>query len=173
MAGGIGHGGVFKVFGFPIPECSTRGGELNATQTRGGNSCRESGVLGPGSALQALENGGVLRVRGQQPAAAFLQFRQHHRSRCDQRFLVGQGQVLASANSGEGRQQACTSHNPGDDQIRALPRGCNIQAIGTAHKLRTLSIAAEGVEPLLQLREKISIGQSHQLGLVTLDLLHQ
>ena len=91
MAGGVGHGGLVEVFGGPVAEGAAAGGELDAAQAWSGHSGGEAGRVGPGGALQALEDGGMLGIGRQQARAALRQLRQHHGPRGDQGFLVGQG----------------------------------------------------------------------------------
>ena len=102
MAGGIGHGGLVEVCRRPIAEGAAAGGELDAAQARGGAAGGEARRLGVGGALQALEDRRVLGIGRQQARAALLQLRQHHGPSCDQGFLIGQGQILAGADGGQG-----------------------------------------------------------------------
>ena len=75
VAGGIGHGGLVQISRVPVAEGTAAGGQLNPAQPWGGNPRGKACGVGPGRALQALEDGGVLGVGGQQARAALGQFR--------------------------------------------------------------------------------------------------
>ena len=176
MAGGIGHGGLHEIRRVPIAEGAARGGELDAAQPRGGNARGEAGGVGPGRALQALEDGRVFGIGWQQARTTLGQFRQHHRASGDQGFLVGQGQILAGAHRSQGGQQAGATDDPGHHQIGAGPGRRHADAVGAAQDFGQLGRALaglEGVEPGLQAGHQLGIGQGHHLGGVALNLLNQ
>ena len=133
-------------------------------------------VSGQGVPLQALKNGGVLGIRRQQPTAAALQFGQNHRSSGDQRLLVGQGQILAGPDGGQGGQQAGATDDAGDDQLGAGPGGHLTNSLPAPQQLgqaRRPLAGLQGRQPLLQLPESARIGQGNGLRGVALDLLDQ
>jgi len=176
VAGGIGHGGLVQIRRIPVTEGTAAGGQLNPAQARRRHTGGEPGGVSPGGALQALEDGGVLGVRGQQARAALGELRQHHWTSGDQGLLVGQGQVLAGADRRQGGQQAGAAHDPGDHQVGAGPGRGGAEPVRAAHQLRQLGGAltgGEGLEPLLQGREFGFIRQGHHLRGVLLDLADQ
>ena len=176
MAGGIGHGCLDQVGGVPIAEGTAGRRELDAAQARGGNPRGEAGRLGPGGALQALEDGRMLGIGRQQPRAGPLKLRQHHRSGRNQGLLVGQGQVLAGPNRREGGQQAGATDDAGDHQIGRGPGGGGAEALGAAQQLGQggrAVLGIEGQQALPQGRDQVAIGQGHHLRTVALDLVNQ
>ena len=176
MAGGIGHGGLVQISGVPVAEGAAAGGELDASQARGGGAGGEARRFGVGGALQALEDGGVLGIRRQQARAGSLQLRQHHRAGGDQGFLVGQGQILAGADRRQGGQQAGAADDAGHHQIGAGPGGGGAEAIGAAQQFgqaRRAGGRLQGLQPLAQLGNAIGIGQGNGFGRVAADLLDQ
>ena len=176
MAGGIGHGGLDQIGGVPIAEGAAGGGELDAAQAGGGDARGEPGRVGPGGALEALEDGRVLGIGRQQPRAGAGQLRQHHWTCSNQGFLVGQGQVLAGPNRRQGGQQAGAADDAGDNQIGRGPGGGDAEAFRAAQQFGEgggALLGIEGQQPLPQGRHQVAVGQGHHLGAMAPDLAHQ
>ena len=118
----------------------------------------------------------MLGIGRQQATAAALQFGQNHRSSGNQRLLVGQGQILASPDGGQGGQQAGATDDAGDDQLGTGPGGHRTDPLPAPQQLgqaRRPLAGLQGRQPLLQLPESARIGQGNSLRGVALDLLDQ
>ena len=141
--------GVRHLLPAPAAERAAGGGEQDAADA---GRARTTVVTGG----QALEDGVVLAVDGQQRRAVHArQFRQH-RAGQHHRFLVGQQQALAGARGSEARLEAGRAHDGCHDDIDIRVRGHLGQR---SRPLQHFSAAAGRSERILQRLGARGIGQ--------------
>ena len=98
------HARSLQILSRPVAEGAARGGKDHAPQTAGGQ------------ALDALKDGRVLAVGGQNGDASLGRQGQHEGTACNEGLLVGQADVLAGVDGGHGGAQTSAANNPRDDR---------------------------------------------------------
>ena len=111
------------------------------------------------AALQALENGTVLRVHGHDLRAAARGLRHHQLARADERLLVRQRDALFLRDGRERRLQADAAHHGGHDRV-CLRQLCRLkQAFRPLRDAHLRQIP----QPLAQHARRLAVIQHRQL----------
>mmetsp|Transcript_11029 Transcript_11029/g.23206 ORF Transcript_11029/g.23206 Transcript_11029/m.23206 type:complete len:317 (-) Transcript_11029:82-1032(-) len=143
-----------------IAEGASAAGEDNLLHTALGNS------------LQALEDGGVLRVDRQHAHAVLLEHGCDDRAAGNQRFLVRQGNVLAGLHRLDGGDEPGTTHDARDHSLGLLVGRHGNLPVYPAEKHRAVVRQGQGLHPSLQFIE-LGLVASDDLRLELLDLLQK
>jgi hypothetical protein len=141
-------------------------GRPGAQGPAGGGQDQPLHVLGP-LTLQGLEDRAVLAVDREQAHAPAPDLAQHQRARHHHHLLVGEGDVAAGADGGEGRTQPHRSHESGDHQVRRLGRS------GLEAFLSCANLDVRGADPVSQLRCAGLVGDGDAGRVKATHLLHQ
>ena len=159
MAEGVLFLFVFQLIGFHPEEGPARSREQDLGQG--------FGALG---VLQALEDGRVLAVHRQQLDAMLFHRLGDQVPAGDKALLVGQGQVVAALDGGQGGPQSGNAHHAVQHHVRPLHGGQLPQALGAAQQQRRAGTAGQGGVQLLGGRR---VGDADGAGMEFFDLRKQ
>mmetsp|Transcript_17729 Transcript_17729/g.26898 ORF Transcript_17729/g.26898 Transcript_17729/m.26898 type:complete len:214 (-) Transcript_17729:308-949(-) len=134
-----------------IPKGTTAGGQNYSSESTGGD------------ALQTLKNGGMFRIGGQHVNPIFLHQWINHGTTANQRFLVGQRNVLFQFNGLNGGLQSRRSDNARHDGIGRIDRGGRQNALVTTENLSSKAFA---IQIGFQLCRRFRCCHAGDLGLV-------
>ena len=118
--------------------------------------------------LQALEDGRVLAVHGQQLHAVLCHRPGDQMAAGDKALLVGQGQIVAALNGSQAGTQARNAHHTVQHHVRAVQRGQLPQALRAGEQFgRTRPAGQRRVQPCGGVR----VGHADVFRVEFLDLL--
>mmetsp|Transcript_1180 Transcript_1180/g.4669 ORF Transcript_1180/g.4669 Transcript_1180/m.4669 type:complete len:477 (-) Transcript_1180:87-1517(-) len=124
-----------------------------------------------GQALDALENSGVLRVRGEDLHSVLHGEGHDGGPARDERLFVGEADVLARLDGGDGGGQARASDNAGDRGVHVLvPRHLDHALLAVQKLGRGTVHVLDHLAKLLEIR---AVADGDHLGLELLDLLRE
>ena len=164
--GAHGPGGVLEgVFGPDVLQF------LRGPSAEGAARCREPDLRDPVARLsvEALENGAVLTVDRQDGDSLFGRQRHDDMPRGDQGLLVGQGDLFAALDRGDGRPDAHHAHDRGDEIFAVVHGGCLQEAL---HAREDLDVQVP--DPVPEVGGRIGVVEDCPAGVELPDLgLHQ
>mmetsp|Transcript_10531 Transcript_10531/g.22200 ORF Transcript_10531/g.22200 Transcript_10531/m.22200 type:complete len:256 (+) Transcript_10531:340-1107(+) len=140
-----------------ITEGSTGGGQDDASEAALGNT------------LEALENGAVLAIGGEEVDAVFFDEGVDDGSTTNECFLVGKGNVLLQFDGLDGGLESGGSDNTGDNRIRGINRGSRKDALVAVHDVGHLGDAGV-LEVGFEFLCGFFCGHRDDLGVVLQDL---
>ncbi len=133
----------------------------------GGGEDQPAHVFGP-AAVEALVEGAVLAVDGQEPGAGLPRPGEHELPGHHQRLLVRERDVLARLERAVGRHEAQGAHRGGDHHVRLGPGRHLDHALAAGHGAQAREVHEAG-EPL----EGTLVGDRHDPRPVPRHLLRQ
>ena len=144
-------------------------GELHVAEGTAGRGQDDPPKRALGETLDALEDGAVLRVGGEDLDAVLHREGHDGGTSRDEGLLVGEADVLTGLDGGDGGGKAGAAHDAGHGGVDVGMPGHLDHAVGAEEDLRLVP-----VHVLDHLLERIHIGtvrDGHHLGLELLDLL--
>ena len=132
MLEGVGLGLAPQLFGLHAEEGAAGGRQQDLGQ-----------ALGALLILQALEDGRVLTVHGQQLDAVLRHGPSDKMAAGDKAFLVGEGQVMAALDGGKACAEARDAHHAVQHHVRAVHRGEGLQALGAGQEPGCIGAAGQ------------------------------
>ena len=153
---GIGLGLAPQLLGLHPEERAAGSREQNLGQT-----------LGALFILQALEDGRVLTVHGQQLDAVLCHRLSDQMAARDKALFVGQCQIVAALNGGQAGTQTRDTHHAVQHHIGAVHGGQLFQALGAHQQLGRVGTSGEG---RVQFGGSLRVGHADVLGVKFLHL---
>mmetsp|Transcript_7701 Transcript_7701/g.25525 ORF Transcript_7701/g.25525 Transcript_7701/m.25525 type:complete len:476 (-) Transcript_7701:266-1693(-) len=124
-----------------------------------------------GQALEALEDGGVFRVGGEDEDAVLLDERHDARPARDERLLIREADVLLRLDGGHRRLEPCAANDARDCRVRVrMPRHLD-RSLLPRHNLWHLAVPTR--ERLLELANLRGVADAHERRAELLDLIRE
>ena len=157
MLQGVGLGLAPQLLGLHPEEGAAGCGEQDLGQ-----------ALGTLLILQALEDGGVLAVHGQQLDAVLCHRLCDQMAAGDKALLVGKGQIMAALNGGQAGTQTGDAHHTVQHHIRAVQRSQLLQPLRAGEQLGRICPACQRS---VQLCGGVRVGHADVFRVELFDLL--